>query len=314
MVAQRYSAIWISLCCFIVEVWLWAPVRDEGILQQDMIVRMHETVQRLLIIYEFRCMPNRVSLRLIRNLYLPYLRRWLKFPFDVTFYSPYDIPYLNVHGNGAPDNTFFSTRTFVLGYRNHEPIYTGYLFLSENTLLDPFRFNQHNFRKVGLESPTFYHGYSNDWEWYNYPALPGKTSWAALQEWFYDTCNSSDFSWLPMCKAYENGRHYRSFADCFYVPVSCASFFADLIERCVIKNVLPDLCIPNVGTNFGWNSLKRFETRMGFPEKMFGSAVHFHPVPLSRPMGLEKMKRYIKVTEERACLEDKSVRELENES
>jgi hypothetical protein len=109
------------------------------------------SIQKLLLIYNFHWSKHVSSIHAIREVYLPYLRRWLKYPFDVVFYASRAFPELGIESNGLSDSGVFSTQTFAVGYRNRRFNYMGYILLNDDGILDPFRFNQHNLDVVACE-------------------------------------------------------------------------------------------------------------------------------------------------------------------
>jgi hypothetical protein len=56
-------------------------------------------IHRFLVIYNFHWSDHTGTIRHIRELYVPYLRRWLKYPFDVVFYASKAFPDLGIASN-----------------------------------------------------------------------------------------------------------------------------------------------------------------------------------------------------------------------
>jgi hypothetical protein len=108
-------------------------------------------IHRFLVIYNFHWSKHTGTIHHIRELYLPYLRRWLKYPFDVVFYAPEAFPDLGIASNDLSDNGFFSPYTFTLAYRHRSRDYTGYIFLNDDSVLDPILFNKHNLNEIATE-------------------------------------------------------------------------------------------------------------------------------------------------------------------
>jgi hypothetical protein len=168
---------------------------------------------RLLIIYNFHWSDRVSSIVPIRQFYLPYLQRSLKYPSDVVFYAPRAFPGLGILSNGLQDNGYFSIETFTVAYLSRSREYLGYLFLNDDGIIDPFLFNGHNFSKIALETAELQHGPSVNWGWYSNVLRPGRSGWMCLQSWFKDVCSSAltPFPALPMCANYtRTDRKYAS--------------------------------------------------------------------------------------------------------
>jgi hypothetical protein len=266
---------------------------------QGMLVRgqVNHPSQKLLIIYNFHWSAKVSAIHPIREFYIPYLRRSLRFRFDVVFYAPRSFPDLGIQSNGLPDNGFLSTHTFAVAYRNRSFDYVGYLQLNDDGLLNPFRFNQHDIRKVALEDAVMHLGPDREWPWYRRQFFRGRNGWRTLQDWFQDVCGNTQYSELPMCRTYQNGTHYRGYSDFFYIPGMYAEIFANLTQKCTQKRVFLEMCAPTIGTNFPWVNLGRDFPVSPWPENACDQVGHYHPIKFSDPRNIERLRRFINLTE-----------------
>jgi hypothetical protein len=259
---------------------------------------------KLLIIYNFHWSARVSAIHSIRELYIPYLRRSLRFPFDVVFYAPRSFPDLGIQSNGLAENGFFSTHTFTVAYHNRSSDYVGYMLLNDDGLLNPFRFNQHDIRKVAFENTAMHLRPDRAWHWYRRHFFRGRNGWQTFQDWFQDICGNAQYSKLPMCRTYQNGTHYTGYSDFFYVPGKYAETFANLAEKCTQKHIFLEMCAPTIGTNFPWVNLGRDFPVSPWPEKTYDRVGHYHPIKLSDPRNIERLKRFINLTERTERLKD----------
>jgi hypothetical protein len=259
---------------------------------------------KLLIIYNFHWSRRVSPIIPIRQFYIPYLRRSLKFPFDVVFYSPKSFPDLGIQSNGLTDNGHFSIHTFAVAYHNRSHDYMGYLQLNDDGVLNPFQFNQHDMRKLAFEQNTLHLGPNRQWCWYSRYLAPGRNGWQTLQDWFEDVCDNPDYSSLSMCRTYKNGTHYIGYSDFFYVPGKYAETFARLAEKCTERHVFLEMCAPTIGSNFPWVNLGRDLPHNPWPEDISDQVGHYHPIKFSDPHNVERLKRFINLTEKREGRKD----------
>jgi hypothetical protein len=254
-------------------------------------------VHIFLVIYNFHWSDHTGTIRHIRELYLPYLRRWLKYPFDVVFYAPKAFPDLGIASNNLSDNGFYSPYTFTVAYRNRSRNYAGYIFLNDDSILDPILFNKHNLSKIAVEDSKLMHELDRYNNWYWIEHLPGRIGWRTLQDWFQEVCGSK-FSYLPMCKTYQRGDHYYGYADFFYIPHAYAETVADLAEICAHKHVFLEMCVPTIAGNFPFIAIGRFESRYNWSVALYGRIPYFHPVKLSVARNIADLQQFITITSE----------------
>jgi hypothetical protein len=230
---------------------------------------------KVLVVFEFHWAVYHVQLLIIRNNYLPFFRAGFRFPIDYVVYGPVANREYDVLCHGLPPNGHYSAHTLSVAIQTF-PGYRGYIQLNDDSFVNPYLLNFHDFTRVLIEPRT---PMRSDHPWARMHATNslGISNYHAAVNMMADICATPKYKGSAIC--FLNKNHtYVGRGDFFYIPREYSRPYVELEAYCIKHRVFLEMCVPAV-TDLSRLSFA-FRCRVPATTNM-GDCVHAHPVKYS---------------------------------
>lgn len=244
---------------------------------------------KILMIYNYHW-SNYSSWSFIMIHYLPYFRNHFKYQTDVVFYGPQKDNVRGIKDNGLEPNGYYSYYTFVQAINNVNENYLGYLFLNDDSYINPFTLNNINFDSILMES---YGSNEDGWGWINRTNANGKTFLESDKDFLGEICLYRKPSDNMSC---ENKKQlFRiGWSDFFYIPAKYSVDVKYIFEVAYKHRVFLEMAIPQTFQFFNFSCTehcylekiytKTYSFLVGSLFKDYLSCIHIHPIKYSNKL------------------------------
>jgi hypothetical protein len=231
--------------------------------------------KKILLVFQFHWPSYHNQLIFIRSKYLPLFRAGFRFPVDCVFYGPVANYEEGVLSYGLRPNGYYSSHTLSLAIQNL-PGYRGYIQLNDDSFLNPYLLNFHDFTRV-LIQPLRDWRRARNWPWIYRPNVRRVPAYQALMNMISGICSTAKYNRSALCFR-PRRQIYFGFADFFYIPKEYSRPYVELEAYCMKHWVFLELCVPTVAS-ISKLSLQRY-CRWGTNESLL-TCLYLHPVKYS---------------------------------
>jgi hypothetical protein len=231
----------------------------------------------MLLVFEFHWPVYHSQLHFIRNYYIPFFRGAFRFPIDYVLYGPAADTAEGVLSHGLPPNGHYSSHTLSVAIQDF-PGYRGYIQLNDDSFVNPYLLNFHNFSRVLVQHYAVM-PYGHPWVRMYAPNVRGIRNYDAAVKMVADICSTPKYNGSAICLLPK--RHaYVGRADFFYIPKEYSRPYVELDAYCIKHWVFLEMCVPTL-TEASRLSVAQ-NCRLPTEHNM-GKCVHTHPVKYSSP-------------------------------
>lgn len=248
---------------------------------------------KILMIYNFHW-TNYSSFSFLSSHYLPYFKKYFKFQVDVVFYGPVEDTNRGIRCNGLKTGGFFSYYSFIKAINDTKKKYYGYLFLNDDSFVNPFILNFMNLDEMILETVDF----TKSWIW-------NKEYRKENNNFLNEICSSNKYSSIN-CSNKENIKRH-GWSDFFYVPFKHVKEVKSIFEVAFKHNLYLEFVITQTFQFFNFSCAGHctfFEMHTNinstiiekeFEYKMF--CCHIHPLKYSSKQVRKNMHKFFSSNE-----------------
>lgn len=189
--------------------------------------------RRYLIIVNFHWPRYNVIDRVIRNVI--FFQKYFKYQSEYICIGPQDnYNGIRVYNNSLPPNGFYSYYSFNIAIKHRGNSYYGYIFMNDDSLLNPFVFN-----RIDLNLPfgASFGINSNKNVWWN----PNKNRFGIS---FWEAQNNFINEILKHGIVKHNITRYSGYSDFFYVTNKYVNFFCQMFYYACKNGVFLEMAIP----------------------------------------------------------------------
>jgi hypothetical protein len=241
--------------------------------------------RKILLVFQFHWPSYHNQLILIPNKYLPLFRGGFHFPVDCVFYGPVANYEEGVLSYGLRPNGYYSSHTLSLAIR-HLPGYRGYIQLNDDSFVNPYVLNFHDFTRVLIQPLRDWRS-ARQWPWIYRPNVRRIPAYDALMNIISDICSTAKYNRSALCLRPMRQIYY-GFADFFYIPKEYSRPYVELEAYCMKHWVFLELCVPTVAS-ISRLSLQRYRPRRANESVL--RCLHLHPVKYSNKGARDSMVR-----------------------
>lgn len=200
------------------------------------------------MIFNFHWYSNYTGLEFIKEQYIPFFKRCCRHALDVVIYGPKEDKDRGVFSNYLPENGWFSYKTLQMAYERNVG-YDGYLFLNDDSFVNPIMFDQHNPDKILAEAVSRKPMNGSRWSW-PHRRHNGSTFIERMKMAENDVCRGFGRD-LHMCRT--NVRHHwitMGRADMVYYPARYMPILVPFLKTCLEHSAFLEMCVPAFTANF----------------------------------------------------------------
>lgn len=183
---------------------------------------------------------------------------------------------IKVYSNSQPPNGYYSYYSFNVAIKLQTKSYWGYIFMNDDSIINPFRFNKLNFT---VPFGASYGVNSNSKGWWN-PIRNhhNMTFWDAQTNFHKEIIENGIVN--------HNLTRYASYSDFFYVPSFYASYVANLFYYAMKNQVFLEMAVPTTLHSLNC-SYSIPECQHGYNGSYlclrlnFDHCIHMHPIKMT---------------------------------
>lgn len=207
--------------------------------------------KRILMVFNFHWYNNYPALDFLKEHYIPFFKRCCRHNLDVIFFGPEKDEERNVYSNSLPEDGWFSYKSLQLAYQM-KPDYDGYLFLNDDSFVNPLMFDQHDPDKILAEPATRQPTTGSGWVWMHI-RWQGMKFGKRMKIAENSICQKYGEQFQSMCSSpFRNKWVTSGRADFVYYPAKYMPLFTAFVSECLAHSAFLEMCVPSFTANFDY--------------------------------------------------------------
>lgn len=215
-----------------------------------------------------------------RKIYIPYFKKYFKYKTEFVFYSPSEVKNLSIKSNHLKPNGYYSQHTISIAYEENKKNYIGYIFMNDDSFVNPILFNKYNL-KYPLVETTGISGMKSKWQWIKMKNKNGIRNIDAINDFLKEICVENKYRKNKICKYKDKYITYHGWSDFMYIPRKFIKEFVYLENKSFKYKVFLEMMMNTIIQAFPYNLIKN-KCFYRNDNKMLNTCVHVHPVKYSK--------------------------------